>query len=119
MTETAYLAAPGYEELLARELGEVSATYGCLLFAPGPVRPVSWAHNVWHEPRTIPIESIAEGARALRELQRNWALYPFAFFRRAALIQAKLPHISAKPLRFPAARPSAPLGSWTLLEIFG
>jgi len=35
--------------------------------------------------------------------------------RRAALIQEKLPHVSAKPIVFPAAAPTAPLGSWTLL----
>jgi 23S rRNA (cytidine2498-2'-O)-methyltransferase len=116
MERTAYLAAPGYEERLARELGEVSATFGELLVAPGPARPVSWARNVWYEPLTIPIESIGAGARALRELQRNWALYPHGPRRRAALIQEKLPHVSARPLRFPEPRPAAPLGSWTLLD---
>jgi 23S rRNA (cytidine2498-2'-O)-methyltransferase len=35
--------------------------------------------------------------------------------RRAALIQDRLPHVSAKPVVFPAAAPTAPLGSWTLL----
>jgi 23S rRNA (cytidine2498-2'-O)-methyltransferase len=116
MNVTAYLAAPGYEELLARELGEVTATYERLLIAPGPARPVRWALNVWHEPQRIPIESIGDGARALRALQRNWALYPYTQYRRAGLIQAKLPHVSAKPLHFPEPRPSAPLGSWTLLD---
>jgi 23S rRNA (cytidine2498-2'-O)-methyltransferase len=31
------------------------------------------------------------------------------------LIQSRLPHVSAKPLTFPAEPPKAPLGSWTLL----
>ena len=35
--------------------------------------------------------------------------------RRAALVQEKLPHVSAKPIVFPAAAPNAPLGAWTLL----
>jgi 23S rRNA (cytidine2498-2'-O)-methyltransferase len=116
MTQTAYLAAPGYEELLARELGDVSATHGRLLVAPGPARPASWALNVWHEPHTIPIASIGAGARALRALQRNWALYPVGHHRRASLIQDKLPHVSAHPVRFPEPCPAAPLGSWTLLD---
>ncbi len=115
-SSTAYLAAPGYEELLARELGEVTARYDRLFVAPGPERPANWALNVWYEPRTIPITSIGEGARALRALQRNWALYPHRNRRRASLIQAKLPHVSAHPLRFPEPRPSAPLGSWALIE---
>ena len=42
MTQTAYLAAPGHEELLARELVDVTATYDRLLVAPGAARPVSW-----------------------------------------------------------------------------
>jgi 23S rRNA (cytidine2498-2'-O)-methyltransferase len=49
-------------------------------------------------------------------LQRNWALYPQRLHRRASLIQEKLPHVGAKPLRFPAPLPKAPLGSWTLLN---
>ncbi len=116
MTQTAYLAAPGHEELLARELVDVTATYDRLLVAPGAARPVSWALNVWHQARAIPIESIGSGARALRDLQRGWALYPYRHHRRASLIQDKLPHVSAHPVRFPEPRPSAPLGSWTLLD---
>ena len=36
--------------------------------------------------------------------------------RRAALISEGLPHVSARPLRFPDPAPAAPLGSWTLLD---
>ena len=36
--------------------------------------------------------------------------------RRAALITEKLPKVSAKPLVFGTAAPTAPLGSWTLLN---
>src|SRR5581483_1713743 len=62
------------------------------------------------------IASIAEGAAKLRAIQRNWALYPHRLHRRAALIARRLPHVSAKPLAFPAPAPAAPLGSWTLLD---
>jgi 23S rRNA (cytidine2498-2'-O)-methyltransferase len=116
MTQTAYLAAPGYEEFLERELGDVSAVHGRLFIAPGAARPAHWALNVWHAAREIPISSIGEAARSLRALQRNWALCSTGHHRRASLIQEKLPHVSAHPVRFPAARPSAPLGSWTLLD---
>jgi 23S rRNA (cytidine2498-2'-O)-methyltransferase len=115
-TQTGYLAAPGYTEQLAAELGDVSASYDRLLLAPGPARRAVWAANVWHEPRTVRIESIGEGVDALRGLQRNWALYPFANRRRASLLQAQLPSVSAKPLQFPEPAPAAPLGSWTLLD---
>jgi 23S rRNA (cytidine2498-2'-O)-methyltransferase len=42
-------------------------------------------------------------------------MYAPVHHRRAALIQEKLPHVSAKPVVFPTAAPAAPLGSWTLL----
>ena len=42
-------------------------------------------------------------------------MYAPLHHRRAALIQERLPHVSAKPIVFPAKAPTAPLGSWTLL----
>ncbi len=90
--------------------------HGRLALAPGPPRPVAWVQNVWLDPVRIPFQSITDGARRLRAIQRNWALYPLRLHRRASLIQAKLPHVPAKPLIFPAPAPTAPLGSWTLLD---
>ena len=98
------------------ELGEGGRLYGRLALLPGAARAIAWVANVWHDPQEIAISSIAEGARALRSIQRNWALYPFGLHRRANLIAERLPHVSAKPLRFPAPAPTAPLGSWTLLD---
>jgi 23S rRNA (cytidine2498-2'-O)-methyltransferase len=113
---TGYLAAKGFETELRAELGEVAAEHGRLMLAPGPPRAAAWARNVWYEPATVEIASIGAAAKALRGLQRNWALYDFRLHRRARLIQDRLPHVSAKPLRFPAPAPGAPLGSWTLIE---
>lgn len=87
-----------------------------LLLAGGARRPAAWAQNVWLEPVRITAPSIGAAAKALRSLQRNWALLPTALPGRARLIQEKLPHVSARPLRFPSAAPTAPLGSWTLLD---
>jgi len=114
--ETGYLAADGFEAQLAEELGPDSVAHGRLFLAPGPARPAAWAANTWHEPQRIEIASIAEGAKALRAIQRNWALYSFTRHRRAKLIEERLPSVSAKPLLFPAEAPTAPLGSWTLLD---
>ncbi|HTO84542.1 MAG TPA: SAM-dependent methyltransferase [Methylomirabilota bacterium] len=115
---TGYLAPAGFEIQLRAELGEVSGltAYDRLLLVPGPPRPAAWAANIWYEPVRIPIASIADAAGALRAIQRNWAVYPWRLHRRAGLIQAQLPHVSAKPLIFPAPAPTAPLGSWTLLD---
>lgn len=113
---TGYLAAPGYVDEVIAELGNVAAVHDRLVFAEGPARPAAWAQNVWFEPLRLPIASIGEGAKALRAIQRNWALYAFHLHRRAHLIEEQLPPLRAKKLPFPADLPKAPLGSWTLLD---
>ena len=116
---TAYLAADGFEEQLREELRRahvvVAATHGRLLLTEAPAIAAAWAANIWHDCIEWPVESIGSAAKALRALQRNWAMYAPLHHRRAALIQEKLPHVSARPVVFPAAAPTAPLGSWTLL----
>src|SRR6266481_2182489 len=113
---TGYLAPEEHMADMLAELGKDAELHGRLAIAPGPARQIAWVANVWHDPRRIPIASIADGARALRAIQRNWALYAFGLHRRASLIGDRLPHVSARPLNFPAASPAAPLGSWTLLD---
>lgn len=113
---TAYLAAEEYLEPLLAELGTVQSVHGRLVLAEGPARPSAWAQNVWYDPVLIQISSIKQGAKALRAIQRNWALYGIQNHRRAQLIQDNLPHVSAKPLNFFTPPPAAPLGSWTLLN---
>ena len=113
---TAYVAPEGFVDDLLTELGPGCEVHGRLVFAPGPVRSVAWAHAAWIDPVLIPIASIKDGARRLKAIQRNWHLHPIGHFRRAELIAGQLPHVSAKPLVFPGAPPTAPLGAWTLLE---
>jgi 23S rRNA (cytidine2498-2'-O)-methyltransferase len=113
---TAYLAAEGYVDELAAELGAVECRHGRLLIASGPPRPAAWAANIWLEPREIRVSSISDAAAELRAIQRNWALYTPKLYRRATLIQEQLPKVSAKPLVFGTPAPTAPLGSWTLLD---
>src|SRR5690242_7211302 len=113
---TGYLAPPGFLADLQRELGgTVVEVYGDLILAAKPAGPVAWVTNIWHAPERIAIASIGDAAKKLRAIQRNWALYPYAHHRRAALIVEKLPKVSAKPLAFGTPAPAAPLGSWTLL----
>ena len=115
---TAYLTSDGLEPQLREELRRagvaVQAEHGRLLLADKAV-PSAWAANVWHDCVELPVASIGSAAKALRDIQRNWAMYAPLHHRRAALIQERLPHVSAKPIVFPAAAPTAPLGSWTLL----
>ena len=117
MTEaTAYLAAEGYVDELGYELGAVDRLHGRLLIATGPPRPAAWAANVWLDPQQIKVGSISDATAKLRAIQRNWAFYAPRLYRRATLIQEQLPKVSAKPLVFGTPPPSAPLGSWTLLD---
>jgi 23S rRNA (cytidine2498-2'-O)-methyltransferase len=87
-----------------------------LLIASGPPRPAAWAANVWLDPTEIAIASISDAAAKLRAIQRNWAVYAPRLYRRAMLIEEQLPKVSAKPLAFGSPPPTAPLGSWTLLD---
>jgi 23S rRNA (cytidine2498-2'-O)-methyltransferase len=113
---TAYLAAEGYADELAEELGSVDLSLGRLLITSRPQRPAAWAANVWLDPQEIPVASISGAAAKLRALQRNWAFYAPKLYRRASLIQERLPKVSTKPLVFGTPPPEAPLGSWTLLD---
>lgn len=116
---SAYLAAEGFDGQLREELcrhGIASrATHGRLLICDGEAIPSAWAANIWHDCVELPVASIGTAAKALRDIQRNWAMYAPLHHRRAALIQERLPHVSAKPVVFPTAAPTAPLGAWTLL----
>jgi len=82
----------------------------------GPETPVFWHRNCWLKPFRLEFGSINEAANALRDIQRNWACLPFTQFRRAALIESKLPPISAKPRPFPWLLGDSPMGAWTLLD---
>ncbi len=116
---TAYLAAEGFVPQATEELrgagARVTTVHDRLLVAEGEAVSCAWAANVWHDVQDVAIDSIGDAARKLRAVQRNWAVYAPVHHRRAALIQDRLPHVSARPLVFPADLPTAPLGSWTLL----
>jgi 23S rRNA (cytidine2498-2'-O)-methyltransferase len=116
---SAYLAAEGFEAPLAEELARagvrVDAWHGLLALSPDPPRHAAWALDGWTAPQEIAAPSVKQAAAALRAIQRNWSFVGAEHFRRAALIGAHLPPVSARPLVFPAAAPTAHLGAWTLL----
>jgi 23S rRNA (cytidine2498-2'-O)-methyltransferase len=119
MIRAAYLAADGYETPLAEELSRrgiaVQDWHGRLALSPDPPAAVVWALDVWTAPVERSVPSVKATADALRGIQRNWAAYPAAHFRRMTLIEGRLPPVKAAPLVFPAAAPSGHLGAWTLL----
>lgn len=119
MIASCYLAAEGFEAELAEELRRagrrVSAWHGRLALSPDPPGAAAWALDVWDDPRELPAPSVKAASDTLRAIQRNWALYPAAHHRRAALITERLPPVKARPLAFPEPAPTAHLGAWTLL----
>lgn len=115
--KTAYMAPEGFVEELVDELaGAVKSVHGRLVVADGPPMPVAWTQNVWFDPVKIPINSIGEGVRALKGLQKNWTSYSFHLHRRTSLIQDQLPRLKESRLEFLSPLPVFPMGSWTLLE---
>lgn len=77
---------------------------------------IFFARTQMLEPFLLRFESIGEAAAALKGIQRNWASYQFHFFRRAELIQKKLPYINFSERDFPVKIPRSPIGLWTLLD---
>lgn len=118
---TACLAPYGLGDVLAGELAfslppeAVHRLDERLFLVHGAVAP-AWVQNIWHSPVLQRIPSIKGAAKILRGMQRNWALYSVTEHRRATLIQEQLPPVKAPPLEFGQPAPSAPLGSWTLLD---
>ncbi len=113
---TAYLAPEGLLEPVIAEIGKKHQLFGRLVVTAEPPKRCFWAQNIWRDTRRFEFDSISEAAKMLRSVQRNWALYAHSSHRRARLIQESLPHVSSKPIVFPAPLPKAPLGSWTLLS---
>ncbi len=123
----AFLAFPEWSEVLLSELknrfgitASPSARYGDLFYFEDlpdaeEVLPY-WARTVMLKPFILTFESIGEAAAELKKIQRNWAPYQFTCFRRANLIQEKLPYINLKDRNFPVKIPRSPIGLYTLID---
>lgn len=121
MTLTGYLAPADLEHEVRDELSAVGVRparlpHGRLTLTTDAPIESAWAANIWRDVEQIPITSIGDAAQQLRARQRNWSMYAPLHHGRAKLIADKLPHVSARPVDLGAIVPSAPLGSWTLLE---
>ncbi len=112
----AYLTAEGFERELIKEVPEVEAVFGRLVLAGGACPAPALAANVWLNPERIEAKSIGNVVRKLKSVQRNWAFYAPDWHRRHVLIQEQLPKVKAAPIEFLGVVPSAPLGSWSLIE---
>ena len=131
----AFLAFPDTLDFLKTELSERfslsslsgtnSKTFGEILYIENTSEKRTdlflseqpyWARTTLLEPFLLHFESIGDAAKALKEIQRNWAPYQYQSFRRAALIQEKLPYINLKAKNFPFEIPKSPIGVYTLID---
>jgi 23S rRNA (cytidine2498-2'-O)-methyltransferase len=113
---TGYLAPPGLEAEVLREVGPAWHQHGRLVLCAGAPRRSVWAQDVWLAPQHLVVASINEAANALRAVQRNWVPYGDVQHRRLALIGEALPPIKTRAWTFPSPLPSAPMGAYTLLS---
>ena len=117
---TGYLAIHKFEAELERELEikgiPIALKKDRLYLVAGDHPPMIWAQVSAFKMIQIPITSIKDGAKKLRNLGRNWALFTVGNHRRAQLIQEELPDYPIKPIPFRMAIPKLPMGFWTLLE---
>lgn len=134
LTGTAFLAFPEMKNLLVSELKERfniedieenAVWYGDLLYLcdfisqkdkNGNMLLPYWASTCMLNPFILHFETIGEAASELKKIQRNWAPYQFQLFRRAALIQEKLPYINLKVRKFPYPIPDSAIGLFTLID---
>jgi 23S rRNA (cytidine2498-2'-O)-methyltransferase len=121
MTLTGYLAPVDLEhevrdEMSAAGLRLARRPIGRLMLSTDQPIESAWAANIWRNVEEIPITSIGDAAKQLRDRQRNWAMYAPLHHGRAKLIADKLPHVSAKAIEIDGVVSEAPLGSWALLE---
>lgn len=126
----AWLTIPQFENHLLDELGiphtdkpleitrlpKDTSVYGNIVYKENFPKDVFWSRLCMEEPFMAEFLSISEAADILRSIQRNWIFVPFNCFRRAELIEKKLPFISKKERNFPYDVPSAEMGIWTLLN---
>ena len=66
-----------------------TAIVGDLVYREGPAPTAYWHQNALSRPFVAEFSSIREAADILRSVQRNWAHYPVAAFRRAELIRER------------------------------
>ena len=127
----AFLAFENQVELLFSELKsrfnftqKPTARYGDLIYFENKTEFLNcsegkypyWACTVMENPFLVHFDSIGNAALSLKEIQRNWAPYQFTCFRRAQLIQEKLPYINLKDRKFPLEIPNSPMGLYTLID---
>lgn len=131
LTGAAFLAFPEMSGMLQTELScrlgvssKPDAVYGDLFYYKDfPVENIRtaedlpyWSRSTMLNPQILTFSSIGQAASSLKAVQRSWAPYQYQYFRRASLIQEKLPYVNLKVRKFPVKIPKSPIGLYTLIS---
>src|SRR5574344_2337454 len=122
-----FLPYPEMKDMLLSELHDrlkvdlsKHIEYGDLLYFPDYnidlARIPYWCRCALLDPFKLTFNSIGEAAGELKKIQRNWASFQYTCFRRAALLQAKLPYINSKPRPLPCEIPETPIVVYKLID---
>ena len=119
-TFTAYLAIHQHADELEKELKlkniPIFQRKDRIFLVEGEKPSMIWAQISIFNLKEIPINSINDGVKRLKEMGRNWALFSVDHHRRAQLIQESLPKYKTDAIAFLAPLPKNPMGFWTLWE---
>jgi 23S rRNA (cytidine2498-2'-O)-methyltransferase len=117
---TAALAPNGFTDDVLEELRRRGVAhpvkYASIFVFEEAVNDLVWAEDIWPNCKLIKIDSIGDGAKKLKEIQRNWVAHSFQLHRRTALITEKLPKFFVKPIEFPNAFETKPFGTFCLIS---
>jgi len=117
---TLYLAPKDFLSELERELVflgvKIKAKKGNFIWADGDALSTAWCQDIWQNIEEIPIVSIGDGIKKLREKEKNWCLVSVENHRRANLILEKLATPRERKISFPSLIEKNSFGSFTLWE---
>ncbi|NRA39993.1 MAG: hypothetical protein HRU15_17755 [Planctomycetes bacterium] len=120
MSETAYVAASGYEAQLEQELSghydAIDKISDRLFIVSGDIRPIAWAVNSWFNVERIEISSIGHAAKELRERGPYWSPHMCNNARRCQHISDKLLRIKDRTLDFPNSKKLRSRGAFCLID---
>jgi 23S rRNA (cytidine2498-2'-O)-methyltransferase len=117
MIQSAYLAKKDLLEPLLQELADPQAIIkDQLVLSTKPYKKLFFVQNAWPTVETIPISSIQDGIRKLKQLYPFWAFYSTGFHRRGELILDGLRKIKQEPVDYLSPLPKHKVGGFTLLD---
>lgn len=111
-----YIAFPGFEAELLKEVTGVIEIRDRLIFARDLNEAACFAQDIWIRPKQVFFESIKEASKILRAENSHWFLYPLSHVRRSRLIEAHLRNPFKKALSFPLTQSFPRTGVFCLLD---